>query len=425
MKILEFLQSYDGKPLRFMEVCGTHTAEIHRNGIPALLPPSIELVSGPGCPVCVTVSAYIDRLIELGMDPKNCIVTFGDMLRVPGSAISLGEARAQGCSVRMVYSPMDALRLAKADPDHGYIFAAVGFETTTPVYALLVQEALEQGVKNLRLLTSLKVMPPAIDWICAHNSADVYTTGEIQESIRIQPAGEISAPAREQIFRENRESQRIHGFLAPGHVSVITGSRIFEPLARKYGLPFVVAGFLSIQKKVAQAPKAKILLAMCGAFAFVLSALKIPSFEGSCSHPTGVGLGAILFGPMTMAVLGLIVLLFQALLLAHGGLTTLGANTFSMAIAGPIVSWAVYKLLRKANAPAAVAVFAAAALGDLFTYVVTSVQLGVVHGGIGKFLMIFAVTQIPLAIAEGLLTVVVFNVLEKYSREELHALCVL
>ena len=144
-----------------------------------------------------------------------------------------------------------------------------------------------------------------------------------------------------------------------------------------------------------------------------------------CSPPTGVGLGAILFGPMTMAVLGLIVLLFQALLLAHGGLTTLGANTFSMAIAGPIVSWAVYKLLRKANAPAAVAVFAAAALGDLFTYVVTSVQLGVVNGGIGKFLMVFAVTQIPLAIAEGLLTVVVFNVLEKYSREELHALCVL
>ena len=183
-------------------------------------------------------------------------------------------------------------------------------------------------------------------------------------------------------------------------------------------VPFVVAGATETAANAVERP-------MCGAFAFVLSALKIPSFEGSCSHPTGVGLGAILFGPMTMAVLGLIVLLFQALLLAHGGLTTLGANTFSMAIAGPIVSWAVYKLLRKANAPAAVAVFAAAALGDLFTYVVTSVQLGVVHGGIGKFLMIFAVTQIPLAIAEGLLTVVVFNVLEKYSREELHALCVL
>ena len=190
-------------------------------------------------------------------------------------------------------------------------------------------------------------------------------------------------------------------------------------------IPFVVAGFFSIKKRIDQAPRAKILLAMCGAFAFVLSALKIPSFSGSCSHPTGVGLGAILFGPMTMAVLGLIVLLFQALLLAHGGLTTLGANTFSMAIAGPIMSWLVYKLLRKAKAPAPVAVFAAAALGDLFTYVVTSFQLGVIDGGMVRYLMVFAVTQIPLAIVEGLLTVVVFNVLEKYSKTELETLCVL
>ena len=243
MKILEYLQSYDGKPLRFMEVCGTHTAEIHRNGIPALLPPSIELVSGPGCPVCVTVSAYIDRLIELGTDPKNCIVTFGDMLRVPGSAISLSEARAQGCSVRMVYSPMDALKLAKADPDHGYIFAAVGFETTTPVYALLVQEALEQGVKNLRLLTSLKVMPPAIDWICAHNSSDACPAREISVPVRGGQSGEMQEFGWIPAFRGIHGPERIHGFLAPGHVSVITGSRIFEPLARKYGLPFVVAGF--------------------------------------------------------------------------------------------------------------------------------------------------------------------------------------
>lgn len=190
-------------------------------------------------------------------------------------------------------------------------------------------------------------------------------------------------------------------------------------------VPFVVAGFLSIRKKVERSPKAKVLLAMCGAFAFVLSALKIPSVTGSCSHPTGVGLGAILFGPLTMAVLGLIVLLFQALLLAHGGLTTLGANTFSMAIAGPILSWVVYKLLRKVNAPAAVAVFAAAALGDLFTYVITSLQLGIVNGGMVKFLTIFAVTQVPLAIAEGLLTVVIFNVLEKYSKAQLQELRVL
>lgn len=190
-------------------------------------------------------------------------------------------------------------------------------------------------------------------------------------------------------------------------------------------VPFVVAGFLSIRKKVERSPKAKVLLAMCGAFAFVLSALKIPSFSGSCSHPTGVGLGAILFGPLTMAVLGLIVLLFQALLLAHGGVTTLGANTFSMAIAGPILSWLLYKLLRKVNAPVSVAVFAAAALGDLFTYVVTSLQLGIVNGGTVKFLTIFAVTQVPLAIAEGLLTVVIFNVLEKYSKAQLQELRVL
>ena len=190
-------------------------------------------------------------------------------------------------------------------------------------------------------------------------------------------------------------------------------------------VPFVVAGFLSIRKKVERSPKAKVLLAMCGAFAFVLSALKIPSVTGSCSHPTGVGLGAILFGPTATTILGLIVLVFQALLLAHGGLTTLGANVFSMAIVGPIVSWAVYMALKKAGAKPAVAVFCAAALGDLLTYVTTSFQLGVVYGNVGEYLAIFAVTQIPLAIAEGLLTVVVFNVLEKYSAAELRELAVL
>ena len=190
-------------------------------------------------------------------------------------------------------------------------------------------------------------------------------------------------------------------------------------------VPFVVAGFLSIKKKTALDGKAKVLLAMCGAFAFVLSALKIPSVFGSCSHPTGVGLGAILFGPTATTVLGLIVLLFQALLLAHGGLTTLGANVFSMAIVGPFVSYGVYAGLKKAGCKSALAVFFAAALGDLMTYVTTSIQLGVVYGNFTEYLSIFALTQIPLAVAEGLLTVVVFNVLEKYSREELRALRVL
>ena len=190
-------------------------------------------------------------------------------------------------------------------------------------------------------------------------------------------------------------------------------------------IPFVVTGFLSIKKKTAREPRAKVLLAMCGAFAFVLSALKIPSVSGSCSHPTGVGLGAILFGPTATTVLGLIVLLFQALLLAHGGLTTLGANVFSMAIVGPFVSFGLYALLKKAGARPALAVFAAAALGDLATYVTTSIQLGVVYGNFLQYLSIFALTQIPLAIAEGLLTVVVFNVLEKYAKEDLRALAVL
>ncbi len=191
-------------------------------------------------------------------------------------------------------------------------------------------------------------------------------------------------------------------------------------------LPFLGVGLRSIARKTAQDPKRKVLLAMCGAFAFVLSALKIPSLAtGSCSHPTGVGLGAILFGPAATAVLGLIVLLFQALLLGHGGITTLGANVFSMAIVGPLVAWGVYHLLRRVKAAPAVAVFCAAALGDLLTYVTTSLQLGVVYGNTAGYLAIFAVTQLPLAGAEGLLTVVVFNVLEKYSRQELEGLSVL
>ena len=193
-------------------------------------------------------------------------------------------------------------------------------------------------------------------------------------------------------------------------------------------LPFLAAGLVSIKKRVEAAPRAKILLAMCGAFAFVLSALKIPSLVGgSCSHPTGVGLGAVLFGPTATAVLGLIVLIFQALLLAHGGLTTLGANVFSMAIAGPLVSWGVYRLLEKAGVKPALAVFCAAALGDLFTYCVTSLQLALAYpsqqGGVAasalKFLGVFAPTQVPLAVIEGILTVVIVIALESYAQPEL------
>lgn len=192
-------------------------------------------------------------------------------------------------------------------------------------------------------------------------------------------------------------------------------------------IPFIFRGFFSIKEKIKVNPRIKMLIAMAGAFAFVLSALKIPSVTGSSSHPTGVGLGAILFGPTVMSILGLIVLIFQALLLAHGGITTLGANTFSMAIVGPIVSYFMYKLLKKIKVSQSVAVFTAAMLGDLMTYVTTSIELSLAFpdatGGfaasIVKFLSIFALTQIPLAISEGILTVIIFNLLNNYNKEEL------
>lgn len=195
-------------------------------------------------------------------------------------------------------------------------------------------------------------------------------------------------------------------------------------------VPFIIYGFFAIRKKISENTKFFILLAMCGAFAFVLSSLKIPSVTGSCSHPTGVGLGAVLFGPTPMAVIGFIILLFQSLLLAHGGLTTIGANVFSMAVVGPFAAYGVFKGALKAGISSGIAVFLAAFAGDILTYVTTSIQLALAYpdvvGGfmtsLWKFMGIFAVTQIPLAISEGLLSVIVYNVLLKYSYKELNLL---
>jgi len=203
---ISYLKNYNGEPVRLMEVCGTHTAEISRCGIVSLLSPKIRLISGPGCPVCVTVTSYIDRLAALSMEPDNIVVSFGDLLRVKGNSQSLNDAKAAGGHVQMVYSPMDVIKLAIADPTKTFIFAAVGFETTTPVYALLLEQARNQHIHNIKLLTSLKTMPPVIDWVCGNQGG-------------------------------------IDGFIAPGHVSVITGSAIFKPIAQKYSIPFAVAGF--------------------------------------------------------------------------------------------------------------------------------------------------------------------------------------
>lgn len=206
LNVQEFLKNYDGEPVRIMEVCGTHTAEISRSGMVSVLSPKIRLISGPGCPVCVTVTSYIDRLVALSLAPNHVVVSFGDLLRVKGSSRSLNDAKALGGQVRMVYSPTDVLKLAEAEPEKTFVFAAVGFETTAPVYALLLEQALRRGIRNIRLLTSLKTMPPVIDWVCANQGG-------------------------------------IDGFLAPGHVCVITGSDLFLPLAQKYSIPFAVSGF--------------------------------------------------------------------------------------------------------------------------------------------------------------------------------------
>lgn len=204
--ILDYLKNYSGDDITLMEICGTHTASISENAIASHLSDKIHLVSGPGCPVCVTVSSYIDRLCELAMQENNVIVTFGDMIRVPGSKGSLSDAKAQGADVRIVYSPAEMTDIAKAEPDKNFVFSAVGFETTTPAYALLLENAIEENIKNLRLLTALKTMPPVIRSLC-------------------------------------RSENKIDGFIAPGHVAAITGSGIFGSLAIEFGIPFAVSGF--------------------------------------------------------------------------------------------------------------------------------------------------------------------------------------
>ncbi len=204
--IIEYLKNYDGPELKLMEVCGTHTAAIFKTGIRSLISPKIKLISGPGCPVCVTPTAYIDRVLELGRKENHVICSFGDMLKVPGSSGSLSDAKGEGVNVKMIYSPLDIIDAAKAAPEKTFVAAAVGFETTAPTYALMLREAIESGIKNIRLVTALKTVIPALRWIC-----------------------------------ENQPD--IDGFICPGHVSTIIGSRPYEELAEKYRKPFVVAGF--------------------------------------------------------------------------------------------------------------------------------------------------------------------------------------
>ncbi len=195
-----------GRPVKLMEVCGTHTMSAFRSGLRSLLPPSVTLLSGPGCPVCVTPCGYIDRAVAMGREPDTVIATFGDMVRVPGSETSLERVRAGGAKVLIVYSPLDALAWAKKNPSQRVVFLGVGFETTAPATAWAVEEAARR-VPNFFVHSAHKTMPFAM--------AALLRGGEL----------------------------KIDGFICPGHVSVVIGSQAYEFICREYGTPCVVAGF--------------------------------------------------------------------------------------------------------------------------------------------------------------------------------------
>lgn len=207
-KLVAAINHYNpGTPIRLMEVCGTHTASIAKAGIKGLLPENISLISGPGCPVCVTANEDIDRVIALSRIPNVVITTFGDMTRVPGSTSSLLKEQAAGADVRICYSPIDALNIAQANPDKEIVFVGVGFETTTPLIAATIKRAKALGLTNFSVMVAHKNMPGAIE-------------------------GLINDP-----------EVNVQGMILPGHVSTIIGKEPYEFIAAKYHIPGVITGF--------------------------------------------------------------------------------------------------------------------------------------------------------------------------------------
>lgn len=206
--ILGKIREISGRRASIMEICGTHTHSISRYGIRDSLPPNIHLISGPGCPVCVTSANDVNRVIEFVRAERDVIVaTFGDMLRVPGSGSTLQEEKARGSDIRVVYSPLDALDMAVSNPGKEVVFYAVGFETTAPAVAATILSAAEDGVKNLSVLSLHKLTPPAMKALL--DSGDV----------------------------------EIDGFICPGHVTAVIGAGAYGFLSTRYGAPCVVAGF--------------------------------------------------------------------------------------------------------------------------------------------------------------------------------------
>lgn len=205
-KLVHQIRTISKKDIVLMEVCGGHTWAIQKFGIPSLMPANVRLISGPGCPVCVTDRRFLDHAIALSRIPDVIITTYGDLIRVPGSTSSLAGEKSKGADVRIVYSVLDALKIARENPSKKIVFLGVGFETTTPPSAAGLINAKKENLKNFFLLSSHKIMPPAMGAL-------------IDEGVAI------------------------NGYIAPGHVSVITGTKIFEALPSKYHVGCVVCGF--------------------------------------------------------------------------------------------------------------------------------------------------------------------------------------
>jgi len=206
-KLLDQIRREVTRPWVLMEICGGQTHAILRSGLDQLLPAEVELVHGPGCPVCVTPVSKLDRAHTIAREPDVIFCSFGDMLRVPGSETDLLTLKAQGADVRVVYSPLDALTIARAEPTKRIVFFAIGFETTAPANALAVEQACRQGLNNFSVLVSQVLVPPAI------------------EAILAEPGN------------------RVQGFLGPGHVCAVSGYEAYEGLAKRFGVPIVITGF--------------------------------------------------------------------------------------------------------------------------------------------------------------------------------------
>jgi hydrogenase expression/formation protein HypD len=205
-KLVTAIREKSKHKIRIMEVCGGHTLAIHKFGIHHLLPDTIELLSGPGCPVCVTGREAIDTTIALALKPEIIITTYGDLIRVPGSKTSLNEIKAIGADIRIVYSTLDALEIARTNPDKKIVFPGIGFETTTPSSAIAILEAQKQGISNFYLLSLHKIMPPAMAAL-------------IDQGVKID------------------------GYIGPGHVTTIAGANMYRPLVEKYHITVVISGF--------------------------------------------------------------------------------------------------------------------------------------------------------------------------------------